>query len=55
VYEDGSRVNVSGTYALETGSAFGGFLSGEVAEAVIFGFCVVALAMVEGCFGVDGS
>jgi hypothetical protein len=43
------------TNALETGAAFRGFLSGEIAEAVILGFCVVALRVVEGCCGRIGE
>jgi len=37
--------------AVEAGAALAGFLARKVAQAVIFGFCVVG-GVVEGCAGV---
>jgi hypothetical protein len=51
----GERWTGGKTNALETGTALCGFLSGEVTEAVIFSFCVVALRVVEGCCGRIGE
>lgn len=39
--------------AVEAGGALGGFLPGEVAKAVILGFCVIG-GVVEGCRVVSG-